>query len=976
MRIRTALIVLAVAPFWGLMAQTQLTSLSSGNGDNSSNPTYFLPYNDLLLFTAKTESEGLELWAKNGAETYLVKDLAPGNSSSLGPDLRDISVTLNGKLYFMANDGEYGTQLWSTNGTQTGTQRITTISGLDTKKITLVGNRIFFLVVKGERLQLWKSDGTAGGTQLVKGDLPVWNEPSYQGSANQLFFFTFQPEGSNNSRLWRSDGTESGTFPITGELTGNGAGSYATPAPTQYIEYKGELYFVARSEELFPYASVGLMKTDGTLENTLAVSGLYDGNYISTDYADAITLNDKLYFYFYSFDFNTIRIWETDGTEFGTQPIFDRTAVLYFIPSNLIGVDGKLVFTAFNDFGNTTLLKLDPATFQIEEIQELEVAPDRPFFFINDFNLAKFSQISPDLYYLAIGKANYTASSWVTDLTTANTYAVPAMDNIRQVMPYRDKLYFTLFTPDTGLELWQTDLTLSSREIAANINTTKQGLLSERYIPIGNKIFFVHNDVNSGRELWVYDTTSAATTIVTDIYPGAAPSFPKELTALGEFLYFSANSETSGRELWRSDGTAAGTIQIQDIEAGQGSSFPEHLFVFNEQLFFTLNREGRFFLAQLTGNGIEIIKDLGLNEFNQAFSLREVAVADSYFYFVLTAEGEDLWRSDGTTAGTIKLQDLYTLERLKTVNNRVFFSGQEAFQGKTELWTSDGTVANTFLVKNIGGDQSSHPGNFYAFGDQLIFTAYAPETGREYWISDGTTAGTTLLADLNPGIADGAPLSSQSTAFAELNDHLYFSAKNKDHGLELWTTDGTTFGTELVKDINPGVFGSLPNQLISDGNRIYFTAYTPESGVELWTSQGTAAGTKMMYDLIPGLTGSVPSHLFIMGQDLYFTAETPDAGRQLWKVNLEKVTSVQPMLRDDSFTLYPNPTVDYIYIKDTALKISDFRIFSAGGQAIRQLKIIDGDGIYVGDLPAGVYLLLGYANQRVISRKFVKTNGM
>lgn len=181
---------------------------------------------------------------------------------------------------------------------------------------------------------------------------------------------------------------------------------------------------------------------------------------------------------------------------------------------------------------------------------------------------------------------------------------------------------------------------------------------------------------------------------------------------------------------------------------------------------------------------------------------------------------------------------------------------------------------------------------------------------------------------------------------------------------------------ELVKDINPGVIGSLPHQLISDGNRIYFTAYIPESGVELWTSQGTAASTKIMYDLIPGPIGSVPSHLFIMGQDLYFTADTPGAGRQLWKVNLEKVTSIQPMLHDDSFTLYPNPTVDYIYIKDPALKISGFRIFSAAGRAVRQATIVDGEGIYVGDLPAGVYLLFGYTNQQVISRKFVKTNGM
>jgi len=33
---------------------------------------------------------------------------------------------------------------------------------------------------------------------------------------------------------------------------------------------------------------------------------------------------------------------------------------------------------------------------------------------------------------------------------------------------------------------------------------------------------------------------------------------------------------------------------------------------------------------------------------------------------------------------------------------------------------------------------------------------------------------------------------------------LYFSARDANHGRELWVSDGTARGTRLVMDINPG----------------------------------------------------------------------------------------------------------------------------------------------------------------------------
>jgi ELWxxDGT repeat protein len=91
-------------------------------------------------------------------------------------------------------------------------------------------------------------------------------------------------------------------------------------------------------------------------------------------------------------------------------------------------------------------------------------------------------------------------------------------------------------------------------------------------------------------------------------------------------------------------------------------------------------------------------------------------------------------------------------------------------------------------------------------GIRLVFGANEGSTGRELWVTDGTTAGTTLLKDINPG-----PGSSGRESFVALGDgRLVFSADDGNTGSELWVTDGTTVGTTLLKDINPGPGSSSP----------------------------------------------------------------------------------------------------------------------------------------------------------------------
>ena len=63
-------------------------------------------------------------------------------------------------------------------------------------------------------------------------------------------------------------------------------------------------------------------------------------------------------------------------------------------------------------------------------------------------------------------------------------------------------------------------------------------------------------------------------------------------------------------------------------------------------------------------------------------------------------------------------------------------------------------------------------------------------------------------------------------------------------GEELWVSDGTTAGTQLVKDICPGPASSQIKNMVVSGGKVFFTATDGNQGKQLWISDGTLGGTK------------------------------------------------------------------------------------------------------------------------------------
>lgn len=183
-------------------------------------------------------------------------------------------------------------------------------------------------------------------------------------------------------------------------------------------------------------------------------------------------------------------------------------------------------------------------------------------------------------------------------------------------------------------------------------------------------------------------------------------------------------------------------------------------------------------------------------------------------------------------------------------------------------------------VKDIRpGGASSHslPKSLICYNDLLYFEANDGTSGRELYQSDGSSGGTILLKDINPGGGGSVP-----EYFAVYSGKLFFAAQDGTNGIELWCTDGTPAGTSLFKDIKVGGGNSEPRYLTSVNGLLFFSADENATGRELYKSDGTPGGTVLVKDIHSGSASSAPDEFVRVGNKLYFEATDGVNGRELW----------------------------------------------------------------------------------------------
>ena len=498
-------------------------------------------------------------------------------------------------------------------------------------------------------------------------------------------------------------------------------------------------------------------------------------------------------------------------------------------------------------------------------------------------------------------------------------------ENALSVSSYPDRFsrqgglaYFNTTTGnDSTTGLWRTDGT--------DAGTLRLASGGSSRVAWQGKVWFVSDTTT---QLSSTDGTTAGT--VTMPLPSSmpGPATIANLMAGPDHLYF-----INGSTLWQTDGTTGSTLQVSTIvfalPTENLSSGPSWAATSQALDFVGRGNGSGWALWHVDAGGTTLLKDVGSDYFEHL-----TAVGNLVFFLKLYSGGDlELWRTDGTAAGTYALRSGVSTQNIVASGSYVYVAANDGSGMK--LWRSDGTPGGTVPVAtSLPGSSSTFDATpYFALANGTIVCqgpAVAPPTSPPYWslwAFDGTN--TTFLANVPDGIrspsgavadtyavfgsgsmlwrTDGTINGTSSLGNYQgwdtyhnwpmigVGSTVYFGA-NTLNGFQLWKTDGTTV---VAKPIATWTYNSFPALLRPFNGGVLFTAssnagdsaYTGTR--DLWFSDGTDAGTQKL------LANADGSYLTPCGTRAFFDHSTSDSGDELWVTD---GTAAGTMLLKD---LYP-----------------------------------------------------------------------
>jgi ELWxxDGT repeat protein len=706
-----------------------------------------------LLVTFYDES-GYEPWVTDGTEagTQKVADLRPGSASSIDmttPDIIDArwdaAPAPQGGFLFAADDGT-GRALWLTDGTPTGTVRLS--GAVSPHGMAAFQGAVYFAAGDAAAgVELWKSDGTAAGTVRVKDILPGTggSDPRELTAAGHHLFFR-ATDGVHGQELWKSDGTAAGTSMVA-DLNPGAADAFPAD-PGAFDPNDFHLSALGGGLVFFAYDATNglqLWQTNGT--TTVKLSAMPFTNRLLQNLLfleDSVVLGGHFYFRPES----DTEIWSSDGTPAGTE-LTDFAAATSSLPiyagktfPHFFGPLGNLLFFGATDgISGFEPWKSDGTAGGTSRVTSLGAPP--------------YGSQPGNVHPLG-SRVIFTANSdlWASDGTAPGTVHLGTGSPFGSFPALGGSLFYIDSDAQSVERLWKTDGTPQGTVSLGVLSSFDEG---GSMVASGGRIFVPGFDNGGGYSLWVTDGTPSGTLHISGLAHGRDFDGLGFLADVGGTLLFTVFENGYGWELWKSNGTAAGTTLI--------ATFP-------------------------------VVPPL-------LPDTEGVAPAGGPLLFTMRdAAGTELWKSDGTAAGTVRVADIApgpadsNPHSLTVAGGRVYFVADDGVHG-AEPWVSDGTAAGTHLVADLlPGPDSSHPDNLTAVGSALLFSAYDGTHGVEAWRTGGTALGTRMIQDIAPG-----PLSSSPTGFTAAGTNVYFAANDNTTGFELWA---------VPQDAVLGTFSDVP----------------------------------------------------------------------------------------------------------------------------------------------------------------------
>ncbi len=845
-----------------------------------------------------------DLWGTDGTEsgTELLAVLCtPPSGCSFPPSILG-SLDDRGVVLFQVDsgDGTGSAPLWRTDGTRSGTYPLAGPFAYRTDRVVRFGRLHYFQAcLPAGPCSLWHTDGTAAGT----GPGPVLNNSSIVVFKGRLFFLT----NGSRAALWTSDGTAEGTRLV--RRLPDGEGNLLTVAG-------GHLYFVGglNGEELWT--------SDGTRAGTRFVRmfGEMDDDGFGRIESFKPWGERVLFVGSPSGTFNR-NLWVSDGTLQGTRKLtrFPSQGLIGYVSESQSPIfRNRVFFVVYTNAG--------PQLWSTRGTRDTTVplsgcpggCPTLDF-------AAPLVRFGPGLLIPGIDGLRITDG---TGPGTRRLHNGPVDD----IVPAGDLVYFA-----SGSSLWRTDGTLDGTERLAEIPTRPDRRLD--LVALGSRAVFPGSDPEHGAQPWITDGTPEGTHLLANLGGGGgASSMPADLTALGARLLFTAENVENAdeRSVWSSDGSAAGTLALADadldspppaglVRAGGLGYFSfdagTHAELwrtdgspagtvavaeFPDRIVGKLSEVGGRLVALVSSTlGERPVHSLWTSDGTPAGTRKILDLADdtveigswiplgSELFFTAARETrQDIYRTDGTAAGTRAILETgcfnctlgeVPIEAVRKADGKVILFAQGVEDGRRNVWQTDGTPEGTVALlpsPSTGANRIESPTAPAAFGNDIVFFANSYELEFPYW-GLWRLHGSDLTL-LSPAGSTGYDWVNLTPPLDDGHGHLIFSALDRDHGRELWRTDGTPAGTVLLADILPGPVSSDPEGLTRAGGHIVFSVQDGIHGRELWTTDGTASGTRLLEDIAPGGASSSPRSFTAVGGKLFFTADDGTTGREPW----------------------------------------------------------------------------------------------
>ncbi|MBD2504400.1 cadherin-like domain-containing protein [Anabaena azotica] len=874
-----------------------------------------------LYFRYGDGVSGDEVWKIDNAtgKAVQVADINPGSGSSFPQNFTNV----NGKLYFIANDGN-GYELWKIDDSNGNAVKVTNFNpGAEysyPQSLTSANGTVYFISTYNNTYsKLWKVDTSTGNPVLIEEILYANNLTN----VNDVLYFIASKDTDSNG-LWKIDNATGKAVEIT-DTTRLGSRNGGL---NNLRNLNGTLFFTITDAN-----STSWWKLDNNTDEVIPITGINLGSGYSQ--ADILAnVDGTIYFSVYNNNSNNRELWRIDGTTGSSARvtgIYPGSTYLNF--NQVKNIDGIVYFTA-SDNNGYELWRIDNSTGKAIRITDINLGSGSSFPNI-------LGNIDGKLYVSA------TDSTHGTEI-----WAVPIADILSHRTPYAANDSFNI-NQNTSIiinsnTLLRNDADLDGDELSITaITQPKQGKLIQKN---DGSYTYIPNEDYYGVDQFTYtikdeqgNTSTAIVNLTVDQFPVASSKQPYSITTINPILkyasstflgnvdgelYFIANTDSGKALLLKIDNHTNQLVKVADFPPDFGYLYLEGFYFikFNNKLYLTSYTAYDYGVApkllQIDSNSgkVEAVKDI--NSSSELVNISDLTNINGTLYFIASDDKSNsyetkLWKIDNDTGYAVQVTDLLNISQIINENGTTYFIRNKE-NGGFEFWRLDIATDNAVKIteSSFGSVVSS---SLLNVNGTIYFTAFNSNNGFELWQLNITTGNAVLVKDINTG----SPLFN-TRDFTNIDGTIYFVANDGINGYELRKIDASG-NAVLVKDINPGTGYSNPGNLTNVDGTLYFTADNGINGYELWKIDASGNAV-LVKDINPGFQSANPRNLINADGKLYFTADDGSNGNQIWQLDnqtgkvsrLTNINSAMEYSYLDSL-IYVNGTLYFRYNNGTEL---------------------------------------------------------